>query len=78
MKIIKEIGKSRSIRLDVCLRKQKQSCLPPYVTGWNQIFLSREMKLYTRAITEGDEYPMSNMGKRVNFIYIDINLNKFK
>jgi len=26
------------LNLDGCFRKRKESCLPPYVTGWNQFF----------------------------------------
>ena len=31
--------KKNHSQLDGCFRKRKQSCLLPYVTGWNQIFL---------------------------------------
>ena len=31
----------KRFKLDGCFRKQKQSCLPPYVTGWNQTFFCR-------------------------------------
>ena len=58
-------GKRNRTKLDGCFRKWKQSCLPPYITGWNEIFLWRKVKSWIRAITEGDEYPMCNMGKRV-------------
>jgi len=38
------IFKSNNLKLDWCFRKRKQSCLPPYVTVWNQIFLKRKVK----------------------------------